>query len=75
MPGRITSSPILAALLGLVLAAPATADVLRVAPESYSVLTEPGLPTRGQHQNQVLARHGQPTKRFPDAAADHPLGL
>lgn len=73
MPGRMIARWILAAPLALILAAPlAQAEVLKVAPETYSVITEPGLPTRGLHQSQVVARHGQPEQRFATVGGGAP---
>ena len=74
MPGRMNPRWILVAPMALMLvAAPlAQAEVLKIAPGSYSVMTEPGLPTRGLHQSHVVARHGQPMERFATVGGGAP---
>lgn len=70
---RTMASWMLVALLALLVAAPAHAEILRVEPGVYSVITQPSMPMRGQHQSQVLARYGQPLQRFATVGGDRPL--
>jgi hypothetical protein len=73
MPRRTMARWLLAAPLALLVAAPAHAEVLRVEPGVYSVITQPSLPVRGQHQTQVVARHGEPLQRFATVGGNRPL--
>ena len=72
MPRRPIGRWMLAAPLALLLVAPAHTEILRVEPGVYSVITQPSLPVRGQHQSQVLARYGQPLQRFATVGGDRP---
>jgi hypothetical protein len=73
MPRRTIARWLVAGALALLVAAPAHAEVLRVEPGLYSVMAQPSLPMRGQHQSQVVARHGQPLQRFATVGGDRPL--
>lgn len=72
MFGRRMASWMLTAPLALGLTLPAQAEILRIEPGTYSVITQPSLPMRGQHQNQVLARYGQPVQRFATVGGNRP---
>ncbi len=63
MHRRTMARWMLTALLALLVAAPAHAEILRIEPGVYSVIQEPSLPVRGQHQRHVVARYGQPLER------------
>ena len=73
MSRRMMARWMVAAPLALLLAAPAHSEILRVEPGVYSVITQPSLPVRGQHQSQVVARHGQPMQRFATVGGNRPL--
>lgn len=72
MFGRKMAGWIMAAPLGLGLTLPAQAEILQVEPGTYSVITQPSLPMRGLHQNQVLARYGEPAQRFATVGGNRP---
>jgi hypothetical protein len=64
MRARIGSILTLLALPGLFAAAPLGAEILRAETGALTVLSRPSLPTRGETQQGVLARHGEPQGRF-----------
>lgn len=73
MPRRTLARWMLAASLALLVAAPAHAEILRIEPGVYSVIQEPSLPVRGQHQSHVVARHGPPVQRHSTVGGNRPL--
>ena len=60
---RIGSSLTLLALLGLFAATPLSAEILRAETGDLTVLSKPSLPTRGEAQQSVLSRYGEPLGR------------
>jgi hypothetical protein len=64
MPGRIRLRLTVLPLLGLLAAAPVPAEVLRIEPGTVTVVTKESLPVRGEEQQRVLLRHGEPRQRF-----------
>jgi hypothetical protein len=64
MRARIGSSLTLLALLGLFAATPLGAEILRAETGDLTVLSKPSLPTRGEPQQSVLARYGEPLGRY-----------
>ena len=64
MRTRIGSRLTLLALLGLFAATPLGADILRIETGDLTVLSKPSLPTRGETQQSVLARYGEPLERY-----------
>ncbi len=73
MHRRTMARWMLTALLALLVAAPAHAEILRIEPGVYSVIQEPSLPVRGQHQSHVVARYGQPLERHATVGGNRPL--
>lgn len=69
---RMMAQGLLVTALALLLAAPGHTEILRVEPGVYTVMTQPSLPVRGQHQSQVIARYGEPVQRFATVAGDRP---
>lgn len=70
MRARIGSSLTLLALLGLFAATPSVAEILRIETGDLKVLSKPSLPTRGEAQQSVLARHGEPLGRYATVGGD-----
>jgi hypothetical protein len=76
MSGGIMPLRLLATLLCLVLVHPVQAEILQLAPGTYAVIKEPGLPIRGEHRVRVIERHGEPLLRHPPVGGttpSHPL--
>jgi hypothetical protein len=64
MPARIGFGLTLLPILGLLAGGPVSAEILRSETGDLTVLSKPSLPARGETQQSVLARHGEPLGRF-----------
>lgn len=73
MPGKIMRFWLGVPVLALFLSVPASAEILRIESGGLAVQTQEHLPTRGQHQQSVLGRHGPPVERFATVGGDSPV--